>query len=479
MKTALQLTQCPYILLLRLECTCLPPPHPPCSLNHPSPRPSSPPPSHIPTLAHFIAAPSASWPRTSETGLPLSLPRQKQLDHISYFDPSAQRILPNPALPDNMGYDTDKGFYKCYRHDHIAYRYELLSTLGHGSFGDVVYAFDHDEYQNVAIKILSNKRSGRGKSNKHEAMILELLQFMHQQQCVDAAAAGIKRPGPSNVITMLEHFMFRNHLCIVFEKLDHGDLYSVIEAKPANLPKAQVRQLTTSMLHCVHEIHSKGVIHCDIKPENFLLTSADATAVKIIDFGLSCLQTDLVRSHSFGSLFYSAPEVQLDAGYGMPIDMWSVGCIVAELCTGKPLFTGQSSEQQLALQTAMLGMPPAELLAPGNRSELYFERTPAHGWRQVNKEYGEPGSRPLSVVLRGKVEADALDFIEKCVQWEPAKRMTAAQALQHPFVTGEASAVQKSPCWPTLLPSFPIGESSVDDLIEVVLESPTSRVSSV
>ena len=362
----------------------------------------------------------------------LELAEIKLYAQVFFFDYTATRSIPS-ILKSNLGYDTDSGVYKCYKHDHIAYRFELLGKLGHGSFGDVLHAYDHKTERDVAIKIVINSKKSHVLHNT--AREIKILEHLHRTSSLDAVHA-------LNVVAMHEHFMFRNHLCIVFEKLDHGDLFSVIERHGAAGARLdQVRQLTTSMLHCVHEIHTKGVIHCDIKPENFLLTTADATAVKIIDFGLSCLDTDLIHSHSFGSLFYSAPEVQLDAGYGTPIDMWSVGCIVAELCTGKPLFGGKSSEQQLALQTAMLGMPPAELLDLGHRSELYFERT-SSGWLPLNAAQGEPGSRPMSVVMRGKADADVLDFVTKCVQWEPAKRMTAAQALQHPFILGMLCSVR-------------------------------------
>ena len=361
----------------------------------------------------------------------MELEELQRYDRVYFFDDTAQRTIPDPEFA-NLGYDNNAGAYKCYKHDHIAYRFELLGNLGFGSFGDVMHAYDHKQHCDVAIKIIVNKGHSTA-ANHTAAQEVKILEHLHHHP---HHGHNKDESRHSHVVAMHERFMFRNHLCIAFEKLDHGDLYSVICAKTKGLPVDQVRQLTASMLLCVHEIHTKGVIHCDIKPENFLLTSADATAVKIIDFGLSCFETDHIHSHSFGSLFYSAPEVQIDAGYGRPIDMWAVGCIVAELCTGKPLFGGKSSEQQLALQTAMLGMPPTELLELGHRSELYFERI-SSGWLPLNATQVEPGTQPMSMVLGGKMDADALDFVSKCVQWDPAKRITAAQALQHPFITGQ------------------------------------------
>ena len=358
---------------------------------------------------------------------PTELEEVKQYDHVFYFDHKVQRVLPDAGRTNNQGYDTDKGVYRCYKHDHLAYRYELLNSLGYGSFGDVMHARDHKTKQDVAIKILVN---GKKRPTSFAEQEIKILSHLTGRRTGSA--------GLSNVVTMLDHFMFRNHLCIVFEKMNHGDLEQLLERDNC-VSETQLRQLTTSMLQCVQEVHSKGVIHCDIKPENFLLTSADATAVKIIDFGLSSLASDHKRSYGFGSLFYNAPEVNLDAGYGIQIDMWSVGCIVAELCTGEPLFGGESEAEHIALLPPTLGMPPADLLSECRRSSLFFCHDEKTGWAPIDASHMKPGSRPLSTLLAGMASATLLDFIERCLHWDPAMRMTATQALQHAFIVGETA----------------------------------------
>ena len=393
----------------------------------------------------------------------IELEEVRQYDRVHYFNHKAQRVLPDASrVNNNTGYDTDSGVYKCFKHDHIAYRYELLSSLGHGSFGDVMHARDHKTKQDVAIKILVTRKKQRNPSlADQEVKILSRL-----------SGRRTGSTSPSNVVAMLDHFTFRNHLCIVFEKLDHGDLEQLMEQEEACMSESQLRQLTTSMLQCVQEVHNKGVIHCDIKPENFLLASADGNAVKIIDFGLSSLVSARAHSYGFGSLFYNAPEVNLDAGYGMQIDIWSVGCIVAEMCLGEPLFGGESEAEHIALLHKTLGMPSSNLLSVSRRSSLFF-RNDRMGWAPIDASHAKPGSRPLSTILAGKASSAAIDFIQRCLQWDPVMRMTTTQALQHPFIAGDDDEVAKK-----ILKGNPDSTSTISSLVDnLSIKTPSLAVS--
>jgi dual specificity tyrosine-phosphorylation-regulated kinase 2/3/4 len=122
-----------------------------------------------------------------------------------------------------------------------------------------------------------------------------------------------------------------------------------------------VRKFTHSILQCLDALYKNKIIHCDLKPENILLKQQGRSGIKVIDFGSSCYEHQRIYTY-IQSRFYRAPEVILGAKYGMPIDMWSLGCIIAELLTGYPLFPGEDEADQLACIIELCGMPPTKLL---------------------------------------------------------------------------------------------------------------------
>ena len=119
--------------------------------------------------------------------------------------------------------------------------------------------------------------------------------------------------------------------------------------------------------------------------------------------------------------------------YTQAIDIWSLGCLVAELCIGRPLFPGEDERQQIGLITDLLGLPPLRLVDKGSRSNLYFKHT-ATGLKLLSK----PSSRTPKTwkALLGTDDPGCLDFIKRCLVWEAEDRLSAAQALAHSWVQG-------------------------------------------
>ncbi|CAL4091744.1 unnamed protein product, partial [Meganyctiphanes norvegica] len=167
----------------------------------------------------------------------------------------------------------------------------------------------------------------------------------------------------------------------------------------------------------------------------------------VIDFGSSCYETQRVYTY-IQSRFYRAPEVILGAKYGMAIDMWSLGCILAELLTGYPLLPGEDEADQLACIIELLGMPPPKLLEQSKRAKNFITSkgyprycvtrtlpdgsTILHGGHsRRGKPRGPPGSKALQMALKGCNDLLFLDFIQKCLEWDPAQRMTPNAALRH------------------------------------------------
>ncbi|CAK5264049.1 unnamed protein product, partial [Mycena citricolor] len=138
--------------------------------------------------------------------------------------------------------------------------------------------------------------------------------------------------------------------------------------------------------------------------------------------------------HIFQSRFYRSPEVILGMNYHMAIDMWSLGCILAELFTGFPIFPGENEQEQLSCIMEVLGIPDKEFVNKSSRKKLFFD--PNGAPRVVVNSKGRrrrPGTKTLAQVLRCTDE-DFIDFIAKCLIWDPERRIKPQAALRHPFV---------------------------------------------
>ncbi len=201
-----------------------------------------------------------------------------------------------------------------------------------------------------------------------------------------------------------------------------------------------------------------------MKPENILLQSKASSFVKLIDFGSACFGHQPIYSY-IQSRHYRAPEVLLRTSYTSAIDMWSFGCIVAELFLGIPIFPGLSEFNQLHRIISMLGYPPLYLLQEGKHTRRYMDmlfdgsfsiKSPEHYAREhaeevvISKRYFEGNT--LSEVIQRYPMPNALNkddqrieqerrsvllhFLSGCLQLDPQLRWTAPQALEHPFITG-------------------------------------------
>jgi len=359
--------------------------------------------------------------------------------HQIYFVGGNAKKLTGSAGDDgtNNGYDDEKHFYLHIPHDHIAYRYEVLKEIGKGSFGQVIKAYDHKTHQHVALKIMRNE--SRFKRQAQEET--KILQFLKSQD----------KENNLNVVHMFETFSFRNHICITFELLSMN-LYELIKKNSFKGFSLQlVRKFAYSMLQCLDVLHKNKIIHCDMKPENVLLKQQGRSGIKVIDFGSSCYEHQRVYTY-IQSRFYRAPEVILGAKYTMSIDMWSYGCILAELLTGYPIFAGEDEGDQLALIIEVLGMPPQSLLDVSKRARHFISSKgyPRYctvtmqpdgtvmlgaGKSKRGKTRGTPGTKDLvKHALKGCDDPLFVDFIQRCLEWDPLRRLTPSQALRHPWI---------------------------------------------
>lgn len=321
----------------------------------------------------------------------------------------------------NFGYDDDRGDYNIVLGDHLAYRYEVVDVLGKGSFGQVVRCIDHKTGGLVAVKIIRNKKR------------------FHQQALVEVnLLSKLKEWDPQrkhSVVNFTQSFYFRGHLCISTELLGMN-LYELIKAHDfKGFSLRIIRRFTKQILSTLVLLHQHKVIHCDLKPENILLAHPLRTEIKTIDFGSSCFENEKVYTY-IQSRFYRSPEVILGMSYGMPIDMWSLGCIMAELYTGYPIFPGENEQEQLACIMEIFGPPERHLIEKSSRRKLFFDSSGKPRTMVSSKgRRRRPSSKDLRTALKCDDEA-FLDFVARCLRWDPGRRMNPIDALSHEFITG-------------------------------------------
>lgn len=253
-----------------------------------------------------------------------------------------------------------------------------------------------------------------------------------------------------SMINFTQSFYFRGHLCISTELLGMN-LYEFIKAHDfKGFSLRLIRRFCKQMLGSLVLLRSHRVIHCDLKPENILLAHPLHSEIKVIDFGSSCFETEKVYTY-IQSRFYRSPEVILGMSYGLPIDMWSLGCILAELLTGYPIFPGENEQEQLACIMEIFGPPEKHLIEKSSRKKLFFDSL---GKPRVTVSSKGRRRRPSSKTLQQALKCDDeafLDFIARCLRWDPDRRLKPDDAMHHEFITG----VRRSRTRPPVSGSFP------------------------
>eukprot|EP00090_Calanus_glacialis_P001341 TRINITY_DN1094_c0_g1_i1.p1 TRINITY_DN1094_c0_g1~~TRINITY_DN1094_c0_g1_i1.p1 ORF type:complete len:376 (-),score=50.41 TRINITY_DN1094_c0_g1_i1:496-1623(-) len=287
-------------------------------------------------------------------------------------------------------------------------QYRELNAIGTGAYGTVYKAEDLKNNEIVAMKKvrIALTEDGVPMSVLREISLLRHLgKYNHPNivRLVDICH------GPRYDREMV--------LYLVFEHVDQ-DLNAYLErCPPPGLGAEKIKDLMWQILCGVDFLHSHRIVHRDIKPQNILLSN-DGT-LKLADFGLARIYDfNALLTSTVVTLWYRAPEVLLGTTYATPVDMWSVGCIFAELFTRKPLFPGQYEVDQLAKIFEMLGTP-SESEWPDDSAVL-----------RNNFVY----ARPRSVAdMVPEIDPLAKDLLERMLRFDPKKRITAHEALAHPY----------------------------------------------
>uniref|UniRef100_A0A3Q0RUQ4 Mitogen-activated protein kinase 15 n=1 Tax=Amphilophus citrinellus TaxID=61819 RepID=A0A3Q0RUQ4_AMPCI len=298
--------------------------------------------------------------------------------------------------------------------EHISLKYEIKKRLGKGAYGIVWKAADRQTGEIVAVKKIFDAFRNRTDAQRTFREIMFLQEFGDHP----------------NIVKLLNVIRAQNDkdIYLIFEYMD-TDLHAVIK-KGTLLKDIHKRYVMYQLLKAVKYLHSGNVIHRDQKPSNVLLDSD--CVVKLCDFGLARSLNQIQEDSGNPALteyvatrWYRAPEILLGSTrYTKGVDMWSLGCILGEMLLGKALFPGTSTINQIEKIMSAIPHPSTEdILAI--KSE--------YGSSVIQRMLLKP-QVPLEGLLQPSVPPDALDLLKGFLVFNPDKRLTAEQALQHPYV---------------------------------------------
>ncbi|KAG6770654.1 hypothetical protein POTOM_026343 [Populus tomentosa] len=378
--------------------------------------------------------------------------------------------------------DDREGHYMFNLGENLTPRYKILSKMGEGTFGRVLECWDRQTREYVAIKVVRSIHKYRD-----AAMIeVDILQRVAKNE-----------KASSRCVQIRNWFDYRNHICIVFEKLGPSLFDFLKRNKYSPFPVDLVREFGRQLLESVAYMHDLRLIHTDLKPENILLVSSEyiklpgskrsssdemhfrclpkSSSIKLIDFGSTAFDN---QNHSsiVSTRHYRAPEVILGnellcwqmrmcfplwlllhvltshgrsglriwtigLGWSYPCDLWSIGCILVELCSGEALFQTHENLEHLAMMERVLGPLPEHMILKANRgAEKYFRRGSRLNWPEgaVSRESIRAVKKldRLKLMISQNVDSSRsslIDLLHGLLKYDPSERLTAWQALNHPF----------------------------------------------
>lgn len=290
-------------------------------------------------------------------------------------------------------------------------RYQELTPIGTGAYGSVCSALDSKTDQRIALKKLARpfQTAVHAKRSYRELRYLKHLKHENVIGLLDAFT-------PAESLEDFQDLYFGMHLM-------GSDLNNII--KQQALTDEHVQFLIYQILRGLKYVHSAGIVHRDLKPSNVAVN--EDCELRILDFGLA-RATDFEMTGYVATRYWRAPEIMLNwMHYGMQVDIWSVGCIMAELLTGQVLFPGTDHIDQLSRILQIVGTPDTEFLGKitSDTARTFIKSMPNFPKKDFSGYF--VGANPMAV-----------DLLEKLLIMDPDRRLTAEQALAHPYFVNYA-----------------------------------------
>lgn len=296
-------------------------------------------------------------------------------------------------------------------------RYKSVRQLGDGTYGSVIKAVNKQTGEVVAIKKMKRK-------------------FYNWDECMQLREIkSLKKLNHVNIVRLKEVIRENDELFFVFEYME-SNLYQSVKDRDKMIPENKIRNIMFQVLQGLAYMHKHGFFHRDLKPENLLVTK---DTVKLADFGLAReIRSRPPFTEYVSTRWYRAPEVLLRArNYNSPIDIWAAGAIMAELYLLRPLLPGSSEADQIFKICSIMGTPTAQTWPEGQRLAT-----------AMNFKFPSFVPTPLSNIIPHASE-EALELLTEMLRYDPQKRPTAAQCLQHRyFQVGQGPLALQMPSGP-------------------------------
>lgn len=289
-------------------------------------------------------------------------------------------------------------------------QYVTLSHLGDGTYGDVVLGKRLDTGEKVAIKKMKKK-------------------YYSWDECMSLREVkSLKKLSHTNLVKLKEVIREDDTLYFVFEYMKEN-LYQLMKRRDRPFQEAEIKNILYQILQGLSFMHKHGYFHRDLKPENVLCMGSDL--IKIADFGLAReIRSRPPYTDYVSTRWYRAPEILLrSTNYSSPIDLWALGCIMAELYNLRPLFPGRSEIDQIFRIASVLGTPDKSEWAEGYRLAS-----------QMNFHFPKFSQISLADVVPG-ISIEGLTLLSDMLKWNPSLRPTAFLALRYPYYSNVSNVM--------------------------------------
>lgn len=290
-------------------------------------------------------------------------------------------------------------------------QYEKLEKVGEGTYG-IVYKAKDSAGEVYALKTIRLEAEDEGIPSTAIREISLLKELQHP-----------------NIVRLCDVIHTERKLTLVFEFLDQ-DLKKLLDMCEGGLDAATTKSFLYQLLRGLAHCHRHRVLHRDLKPQNLLINREGA--LKLADFGLARAFGIPVRSytHEVVTLWYRAPDVLMGSRkYSTPVDIWSVGCIFAEMTNGRPLFPGKTEQDQLQRIFKLMGTP---------NPQMWPSCVDLPDWKSDFQQYER---QPWQSIVPN-LDAKGVELIGKLVEYDPSQRVTAIAAMEHSYFRDLSEAIK-------------------------------------
>lgn len=292
-------------------------------------------------------------------------------------------------------------------------KYNLQEKLGSGTYGSVYLATTKTKIeQKVAVKFFNQLNDKK-------------MKYVEIDYTSMREAAILKSLDHPNIVKLKEIIFNQKGFAMIFEYCPLN-LRQFIKRNPS-IKDSELKSLSRQIISGMNYLHSSCILHRDLKPDNILLDPKDV--IKLADFGLARQLAQPFReySNSILTLYYRAPELCYgETQYSLGVDMWSIGCTLAEIVLGEPLFKSISEVDLLFSIHATLGKPSED------DAEMFREISKRKGAKITMPNIKQ--TRTVRGLLKDKAHEGFIDMIERILRYDPQARPTCAELLKHPYL---------------------------------------------